>query len=141
MWHHLFLSNKQVQGVFGDAPPDLERAAVCELLFKTGNPAKVYFSAYVECSPERFPEAWRAKGFDSVQFRFSAALLIPPRITGIPVSSAEASIKFGNGYLSVNAHDASWSFEGEAILEHVFAEPFENLGPGHDHNWLRPSFR
>jgi hypothetical protein len=139
MWHHLFLSHKQVQGVFGDEPPSIERVWGCELLFKSL--ANMHFSAYVECPVDRFPKAWRTKGFDAMQFRFTVVLHEAPKFTGIPASPTYTSIQFEANCFCIEALDQSWSVKGQALLETVYAEPFKDPGPGHDHDWFRVSYR
>jgi hypothetical protein len=138
MWHRKFLLHKQIEGLFGDRAPSLEKVAVTELLFK---PEKILFSAYVDCPGDVFPSAWAEKGFDSLQFRFLVSPAGIPDIVGTPVSSSESIIEFSDNRFSIRALDGSWSIAANAVLEIANAEPFQEPGPGHDHDWFKPSFR
>jgi hypothetical protein len=138
MWHRNFLSHKQIDGLFGDRVPSLDKVAVTELLFK---PEKILFSAYADCPKDAFPSAWASKGFDSLQFRFSVSPTNTPVIVGTPVSSSGASIEFSDNRFSIHALDGSWSVAANAVLEIANAEPFQDPGPGHDHDWFKTSFR
>lgn len=138
MWHRNFLSHRQIDALFGDRVPSLDSVTVTEVLFKF---ERIYFSAYLDCASDVFPSAWVSKGYDSLQFRFCVCPIGKVEMLGAPVSSTTAKIEFSDNWFSVRALNDSWGIEAAARLELAFAEPFQDPGPGHDHDWFSPTFR
>src|SRR5581483_3010506 len=120
--HETFARNKQLSSIFAGPPPALADVTVCELLFKAGGP--LYFSADLPSQPKEVPERWKQNGYTNVQLRFSVFLLGPPVIVGTPLSSARCEVSFGEQAFRIRALDGSWSIEGPAALDGVFAEPY-----------------